>query len=433
MGGTRSRSKAARLGTLAALVCLALILAAQVGAAIPQKISYQGRLTDTSGNPLPGDHSAMFAIYDDPSYGILLWSESKTVTADADGVFSTILGSVTPLDCSFEAPRWLEVYVDGLGLMPRREIVSVAYAFVAGEAFQAGNADSLGGVAAGSYAAATHAHSTLAAQDGDPAEAVYVNVNGRVGIGTDEPTQMLHISDDVNNLTGIVISNANTSGYSSEGIVFGNEDGEIAGLRLFDDNSVYSSAMALFNNRPGGNIRLGTGSVDRVFIDQYGKVGIGVAAPVEELEVAGTIKVAADGYPLKLVGTSGGYIDFTTADQQPMGLRLQNSSRTWMLINGLGGSDLLGLYDSSGPAGYERAIVVDGPTHKIGIGTSSPTARLDVSNSTGYNQFRMRTSYTPTSTTDPNGAVGDIAWDDDYFYVKTSAGWKRGALSTFGL
>ncbi len=32
---------------------------------------------------------------------------------------------------------------------------------------------------------------------------------------------------------------------------------------------------------------------------------------------------------------------------------------------------------------------------------------------------------------DPNGNIGDIAWSNDYFYVKTAAGWKRAALSTF--
>lgn len=68
---------------------------------------------------------------------------------------------------------------------------------------------------------------------------------------------------------------------------------------------------------------------------------------------------------------------------------------------------------------------------KVGIQETSPTARLDVNSSTGYNQVRIRTSYTPTGTSDTNGNVGDIAWDDSYFYVKTTAGWKRAALSTW--
>lgn len=62
---------------------------------------------------------------------------------------------------------------------------------------------------------------------------------------------------------------------------------------------------------------------------------------------------------------------------------------------------------------------------------AAPTALLDVVNATGYNQFRLRTAYTPTSTADANGNTGDITWDANYIYVKTAAGWKRTALSDF--
>jgi hypothetical protein len=359
----------------------------------------------------------------------MLWSETQTVTADSNGVFAVILGDNTPIQISFADPKWLGITVDSQPLSPRREIVSVA------SAFNAQNADSLGGLAAGSYAPVSHPHYVLAAADGDPLSALYVNVDGRVGIGTTGPLTDLDIRRDTNNLTGITINNTNTGGSSSEGILFRNEDGEVAGLRLYDDNSTYSDAMILYNNRPSGNIRFATGDTVRMRIDHYGRVSIGVESPVENLEVNGTIKATADATPLKLVSTGGGYIHLETPTTQPIGLRLKTTNRTWYLINGVGGSDVMGLYDSEGPAGYERAFCIDGPTHMVGIGTgtSSPTSRLDISNGTGYNQFRMRTSYTPTSTTDPNGAVGDISWDADYFYVKTSAGWKRAALSVWGL
>jgi hypothetical protein len=41
------------------------------------------------------------------------------------------------------------------------------------------------------------------------------------------------------------------------------------------------------------------------------------------------------------------------------------------------------------------------------------------------------TQRTPTSSADTQGAVGDITSDSSFLYVKTSAGWKRAALSTF--
>lgn len=70
-------------------------------------------------------------------------------------------------------------------------------------------------------------------------------------------------------------------------------------------------------------------------------------------------------------------------------------------------------------------------TSNAGGGYTGVTARLHVKAATGYNQLRLETSYTPSATGDSNGSAGDYAWDDSYMYVKTSAGWKRTALSTF--
>lgn len=67
----------------------------------------------------------------------------------------------------------------------------------------------------------------------------------------------------------------------------------------------------------------------------------------------------------------------------------------------------------------------------LGVGNAAPTARGDFSSSTGYNQLRLRTAYTPTSSADTNGNTGDVSWDANYIYIKTAAGWKRSALTTF--
>lgn len=39
--------------------------------------------------------------------------------------------------------------------------------------------------------------------------------------------------------------------------------------------------------------------------------------------------------------------------------------------------------------------------------------------------------YTPSGTNDPSGATGDLAWNDNYLFLKTNGGWKRTDLSTF--
>lgn len=94
-------------------------------------------------------------------------------------------------------------------------------------------------------------------------------------------------------------------------------------------------------------------------------------------------------------------------------------------------------FSVTGSAGDLRAIhaatgnvIVETGNLLIGAATGS-TSRLDITGATGYSQLRLRTQYTPSSSSDTNGKTGDIAADDNYFYYKTSTGWKRAALSTF--
>lgn len=64
---------------------------------------------------------------------------------------------------------------------------------------------------------------------------------------------------------------------------------------------------------------------------------------------------------------------------------------------------------------------------KVGVGTTSPTAPLDVNGDT----LRLRSSKTPLSASAP-GNQGDIAWDGSYLYVCVAANtWRRIAHSTW--
>jgi hypothetical protein len=60
-----------------------------------------------------------------------------------------------------------------------------------------------------------------------------------------------------------------------------------------------------------------------------------------------------------------------------------------------------------------------------------PKSQIDINGDNGYSQLRLRTSYTPSSTSDTHGNTGDVSWDNNFFYIKTTEGWKRSALSTF--
>lgn len=61
----------------------------------------------------------------------------------------------------------------------------------------------------------------------------------------------------------------------------------------------------------------------------------------------------------------------------------------------------------------------------VGFGISTPTSKIDIDGTNGYDQLRLRDTYTPTSTADANGNVGDVTWDNTYLYIKTGTGWGR--------
>jgi len=99
------------------------------------------------------------------------------------------------------------------------------------------------------------------------------------------------------------------------------------------------------------------------------------------------------------------------------------------------------LFSVTGAASNLRAIetvngdvklnTLNGRT-SIGVDTGTAiTSQLAVNGEQGYNQLRMRKKYTPSSSSDANGNVGDVSWDDDFLYIKTASGWKRTALSSF--
>ena len=98
------------------------------------------------------------------------------------------------------------------------------------------------------------------------------------------------------------------------------------------------------------------------------------------------------------------------------------------------GAKVLVVGNGQAPATDVAHIKASGESYfagNVGAATASPTSGVDITGISGYLQLRLRTTYTPTSTADALGSTGDTAWDENYFYIKTAAGWKRTALSTF--
>jgi hypothetical protein len=111
------------------LTPLLTLFASQSPAAIPERINYQGYLTNASGAPINGTIQMTFRIYDVLSGGSALWTETQNSVPLNYGVYNVNLGEVTPLNLAFDAPYFLEVQVGTEILSPRRAITSVGYAF----------------------------------------------------------------------------------------------------------------------------------------------------------------------------------------------------------------------------------------------------------------------------------------------------------------
>lgn len=107
-----------------------LLLCTTLSFAVPLQYNHQGRLLDTEGDGLSGEHELIFRIYDGAD--VVLWEETLAVDFE-EGYYSVNLGEDeenNPLDEAIFAsyPLLMELSVDGVPLSPRHPIQSVPYA-----------------------------------------------------------------------------------------------------------------------------------------------------------------------------------------------------------------------------------------------------------------------------------------------------------------
>jgi hypothetical protein len=112
------------------------VLTSKDAITIPRMLSYQGRLTDNSGSPVPnGNYQLTFRLYQQENGGSPFWTETQTVSVQ-NGLFSVLLGSVTPITSLPDGGTvWLSLQVGAEPeLSPRLRIVSAAYSFLSEKA-----------------------------------------------------------------------------------------------------------------------------------------------------------------------------------------------------------------------------------------------------------------------------------------------------------
>jgi len=194
--------------------------------------------------------------------------------------------------------------------------------------------------------------------------AVTVTYDGKVGIGTTSPGERLDVNgslhasnkvvfDNLNSQTGSVIFSSN----NQVGIIWlgGASSGQIFGFGNAGDNRIWGKNNA--------DLSFYTNNSEKVRITRTGNVGIGTTGPREKLDVNGAIKLGTTS------NENEGTIRWTGTDFEGY------TGSEWVSLT-LGEA----LWTDQGtyiyPNNYNQFVITD--AGNVGIGTTSPGAKLDV-------------------------------------------------------
>jgi hypothetical protein len=179
-----------------AVLVIGMICAAQLAAqGVVGTLRIQGTLKNNNGQPVAdGGYALTFKIYTSEAGGTAIWTETQSAINLSGGVYSAVLGSVTPLTPAFDVPYWLGVTIgSGAELQPLTALTAAPYAL----ALLGAPAAQIGAVKS-SYQSADHAG--WVRLDGRAKTALSATQQTRataLGIGANLP------SDDGRILTGL--------------------------------------------------------------------------------------------------------------------------------------------------------------------------------------------------------------------------------------
>ncbi|TPW13602.1 MAG: hypothetical protein FD129_1241 [bacterium] len=282
-------TKTLALGALTLAAALAFTsLASRPAEAQGTTFTYQGQL-NVAGSPANGLHDLVFRLYDAALGGAQVGS---TICVDdvtlVDGVFTVQLDFGQQFATTAQRHLEIEVRADtGLGcgdgtgftvLAPRQQLTAAPMASHANAAF------------------------SLDAADGSPASAVFVDNDGKVGVGTTAPATQVHVKGAVPIM--ILQDTASPSNQAGYVTFWNNASVETAWLGY---GTIGSPQLSLVNARTGGDLRLYTGSGGDINFTPGsggdinlvpaagGRVGVGTYTPAATLDVRGDIRLGPTG------------------------------------------------------------------------------------------------------------------------------------------
>ena len=210
---------------------------------------------------------------------------------------------------------------------------------------------------------------------------LFVSSSGLVGIGTTSPNAKLHVYDAANTFSGIF-----GSGGGAQLVALGNGTG-IAQIQAFSNNA-FAAYSNIAINAGGGNVGIGitnptsllhvsgtTGgvfevdgaaAVNALYVSASGNVGIGNTSPTSKLQIGDTVTGPNGIATLTLTGAN-------TAPQIATKPGLYHRHNVGLGVF----SDYAISFQVNGSTSLTDAMYINN-TGSVGIGTTSPTAKLTV-------------------------------------------------------
>jgi hypothetical protein len=188
-------------------------------------------------------------------------------------------------------------------------------------------------------------------------------VSGNVGVGTSTPAAALHIiGSDFVNIVQSTSSISYTQYYNTSTGTGGTSDGFTVGNNGTD---------AYVFNRETSNLILGTSNTEAMRITSTGNVGIGTTNPTYKLQVNG------DGDGLYVVGAN------TSPYTQTIASFVYGGNGNSINIENQGGK--ASIQARAGASSMD--LILNAAGSNVGIGTSSPTAKLEVAGNVKATSF----------------------------------------------
>lgn len=390
------------------------------------EINYQGKLTDTSGMAVAdGTYNMNFWLV--PSSGgatsTAVWNEARTGANRVqvtNGLFSVMLGEVSSLSgVDFNQTLYLAVEIGGTGtpswdgeLLPRKILGAVPAAFVAETA---DSADALSGIASSSFLRSDEVDTMTASSSSSLLTLVQNGVgkvlslfsgateiftalsNGNIGIGTTTPSQRLSVgattgSQFLVSSTGVVSDG--TWNADAIGAIYGG-----TGLTTVNQNQLLIGGA--------GN------TWTQVATSSLGLYGV-AADSITSAQLLNSVSNET-GTGALVFGTSP---TFTTQITSPLlvGGTAASSNLSLKSTSGVGTTDYIRFLVGNNGATEAMRILSNG---NVGIGTTSPSALLDVGSYNTTNYTVKTGSLALQSYSLNNGLLGENS------YYINGTGWTR--------